>query len=443
MVKDKTPLPRIDDMIDTLVKGRYYTKMDIIWGYNNIRIKEGHEWKATFLTPRGLFEPTVMYFGLCNSPGTFMRMMATIFRDMIHAGKCAIYMDDIVFCGKTREELRINTLEGLQILEQHDLYVKESKCYWEVEEVPVLGHIVGHARMCMEKTKIKTILEWRTPKSKNDVHVWNGFCNFYCQYIKGYSSIAKPLTRLLGNTPFEWGPVKQKAFEDMKELVVSEPVIAQPLPTGVFHIEVDASGFTLGGVLSQHHPDGKWHPVTFISRVMSPAELNYNIYDKELLAIMYVLDEWRPYLLHASEPFEIWTDHKNLAYFRQPQKLNGRQACWYSRLQEYNYTLRHIPGATNSKADILSRLPWYKAELLPPNDVTMLPETRFVKRTTQATILFSDKQFLGGGAKTITIQSNLEERIRQNQQKETKVIELEKQKLHLFSAEAGLMLFEG
>jgi hypothetical protein len=211
--------------------------------------------------------------------------------------------------------------------------------------------------------------------------------------------------------PFEWGPVKQKAFEDMKELVVSEPVIAQPLPTGVFHIEVDTSGFALGEVLSQHHPDRKWHPVTFISCVMSPVELNYDICDKELLAIMYALDEWRPYLLHASEPFKIWTDHTNLTYFRQPQKLNRRQARWYSRLQEYNYTLRHIPGMTNSKADILSQLPWYKAELPPPNDITMLPETRFVKKTTQATILFSDEQFLGGGAKMITIQSNLEEHI--------------------------------
>jgi hypothetical protein len=108
----------------------------------------------------------------------------------------------------------------------------------------------------------------------------------------------------------------------MKALVASEPVIAQPLPTGTFCIEVDALGFALGGVLSQHHPDGKWHPVAFISQVMSPAKLNYDIYDKELLVIMYALDEWRPYLLHAAEPFEIWTDHKNLAYFRQLQKLN-------------------------------------------------------------------------------------------------------------------------
>jgi hypothetical protein len=100
------------------------------------------------------------------------------------------------------------------------------------------------------------------------------------------------LTRLLGNTPFQWGPEEQKAFDSMKALVASEPVIAQPLPTGTFHIEVDASGFALGGVLSQHHPDGKWHPIAFISQVMSPAELNYDIYNKELLVIMYALDKW-------------------------------------------------------------------------------------------------------------------------------------------------------
>ena len=147
---------------------------------------------------------------------------------------------------------------------------------------------------------------------------------------------------------------------------------------------------------------------------MSPAKLNYDIYDKELLAIMYALDEWRPYLLHAAKPFEIWTDHKNVTYFRQPQKLNGQQAHWYSRLQEYNYTLKHIPGATNSKADILSWLPWYKAELPPPNDVTMLPESRFIKQTTPVTTLFRDKQFSGGSAKTITIHSSLEERVCQN-----------------------------
>ena len=122
---------------------------------------------------------------------------------------------------------------------------------------------------------------------------------------------------------------------------------------------MDASGYALGGVLSQLQDD-KWRSVAFISRTMMDAELNYNIYDKELLAIMYVLKEWCPYLLDARETFEIWTDHKNLSYFRKAQDLNSCQACWYLKLQDFDYTLHHIPGTSNSKADILSRLPWYK-----------------------------------------------------------------------------------
>src|SRR6266705_4702944 len=138
-VKDKTPLPRIDDLMDVLTENKFFTKMDIIWGYNNVRIKQGDEHLAAFQTPRGLFEPTVMYFGLCNSPGTFSQMMASLFKDMIAQKKCVIYMDDIVFIGKTLKELERNTLEGIKILDKHELYVMESKCYWEVEEVPILG----------------------------------------------------------------------------------------------------------------------------------------------------------------------------------------------------------------------------------------------------------------------------------------------------------------
>ena len=112
-----------------------------------------------------------------------MRMMQTIFHDMIRQRKCTIYMDDLIFNGKTKEELCQNTLEGLKILAKHDLYIKESKCYWEVEEVPVLGHIVGKGHLWMEATKVKTILEWEMPKNQKDIQKFNGFCNFYCQYV--------------------------------------------------------------------------------------------------------------------------------------------------------------------------------------------------------------------------------------------------------------------
>ena len=121
--------------------------MDIIWEYSNVQIKEGHEWKAAFLTSKGLFELTVMYFGLCNSPGTFMCMMQMLLCDMIHQHKCTIYMDNLIFKGKTKEELHQTMIGGLKILEKNDLYIKESRCYWEVDKVPVLGHIVGKGRL--------------------------------------------------------------------------------------------------------------------------------------------------------------------------------------------------------------------------------------------------------------------------------------------------------
>jgi len=310
-------------------------------------------------------------------------------------------MDDIVFIGKTKAELERNTLEGIKILDKHELYVKESKCYWEVEEVPILGHIVGNNVTRMEPSKTKVIKGWQAPKNKKEIQKFNGFCNFYRRYIKDYSKVMKPLTKLMGEAPFEWGSEQEKAFQTMKEIVLSDKVIALPRPDGKFRMEVDASGYALGGVLSQFQ-DKKWKTVAFISRVMSPAELNYDIYDKELLAIIFALEEWRCYLMDAREKFEIWTDHKNLTYFRSPQRLNARQARWYLTLQEYDFELKHIPGKQNNKADILSRLLWYKEALPEQKDLTMLKDKQFVKKTTsiltdQPLVLFVEEQFFRGG----------------------------------------------
>ena len=132
----------------------------------------------------------------------------------------------------------------------------------------------------------------------------------------------------MGNAPFKWGPKEQAMFDELKCLIASEEVTAQPCPIGKFCLEVDTLGYALGGVLSQLQDD-KWHSVAFILHTMMDAELNYDIYDKKLLAIMYALKEWHPYLLDTHETFEIWTDHKNLSYFRIVQDLNSQQACWY------------------------------------------------------------------------------------------------------------------
>ena len=297
----------------------------IIWGYNNIRIKEGHEERAAFLTPRGLLEPLVMYFGLTNSPGTFMRMMSTIFQDMIREKKCVIFMDDTIFIGKNKEELQKYTVGGLKILEKHDLYIKEKKCYWEVTEVPMLGHIVGNGQVRMEPNKVKVILDWEPPTCKKDIQKFNGFCNFYRRYITGYSNIARPITTLMGNKTFKWEKKEQDAFEELKQIVASEQVITLPIADGKYQVEADASGYAIGAnpfTAPRGQMENRCPPLTE-SRSMSDAELRYDIYDKELLAIVSALKEWHPYLLDTAEPFKIWSDHKNLSYFRKPQRLNG------------------------------------------------------------------------------------------------------------------------
>jgi len=178
-IKDKTPLSLIGEVIDKLKEARYFNKLDLIWGYNNIRIKEGDKWKAAFLTNKGLFEPQVMYFGLCNSPGTFQRMMKSIFQELLYEGVLANYMDDFVILVKTMEELEERTIRFLKIAEKHNLCFKRSKCDFNMEEIPILGVVVGKGQVKMEQEKIKVVKEWKTPMKIKDVENFLGFTNFY------------------------------------------------------------------------------------------------------------------------------------------------------------------------------------------------------------------------------------------------------------------------
>ena len=321
-IKDKTPLLLIGEVIDKLKEAKYFNKLDLIWRYNNVQIKEGDEWKAAFLTNKGLFEPQVMYFRLCNSSGTFQRMMNSIFWELLHKGVLANYMDDFVISARTIEELEEQTIWFLKIAEKHNLCFKRSKCDFNMEEIPILGVIVGKGQIEMEQEKIKVVKEWKIPGKVKDVESFLGFANFYRCFIQNFSHIAKPLNELKGKKEWKWEEEHQKAFQELKERITSQPVLALPRKEGKFRVETDASGHAIGGVLSQEQ-ERKWKPIAFLSRMMQPAEMNYEIYDKELLAIVEALSKWQQYLLDIAETFEIWTDHKNLKYFREPHKLNG------------------------------------------------------------------------------------------------------------------------
>ena len=238
-----------------------------------------------FLTNKGLFKPQVMYFGLCNSPGTFQRMMNSIFQELLYEGVLANYMDDFIIPARTMKELEEQTIRFFKIAEKHNLCFKRSKCDFNMEKISILGMIVGKGQVKIELEKIK---EWKTPTRIKDVESFLGFANFYRRFIYNFSYTAKPLNKLKGKKEWKWEEEHQRAFEELKEKITSQPVLSLLRREGKFRVEIDASRHAIGGVLSQEQ-DGKWKPIAFLSRTMQLAEQNYEIYSKELLAIVETL----------------------------------------------------------------------------------------------------------------------------------------------------------
>ena len=216
-IKNRYPLPLIQELIDKLRQSRYFTKMDVRWGYNNIRIAEGDEWKAAFRTNRGLFEPTVMFFGLTNSPATFQTFMNHILRDEVIAGHVIVYLDDILIFTDNLDEHKPIVKRVLEILRKHKLYLRPEKCSFEKRSVDYLGTIVGNGELKMDPTKVLAVTEWPVPRNKKDIQSFIGFCNFYQRFIQGFSGIARPLTRLTKQVPWEWTETQQGSFETLKK----------------------------------------------------------------------------------------------------------------------------------------------------------------------------------------------------------------------------------
>ena len=379
-IKNAYPLPLISEIMDKLKGAKYFTKFDVRWGYNNIRIREGDEWKAAFKTNRGLYEPTVMFFGMCNSPATFQAMMDHAFADMIEEGILIVYMDDILIFAKDEMTLQSHTKRVLDRLRKHDLYLKPKKCEFCKTKVEYLGMVIEEGKVSMDKGKLRGIEEWPAPTTVKQVRAFLGFGNFYRRFIRKFSDIARPLNDLLKkDKTFEWTEECQQSFDDLKKRFTEEPVLMMPDHTRPFQIEADASKYASGAVLTQCDVNGDRHPVAFISKTFSPAERNYEIYDRELLAIIRALEEWRHYIQGSPHQTVVLSDHKNLTYYREAKKLNRRQARWSLYLSEFDIKLAHTPGTKMVQSDTLSRRP----DLCPEEDndnedIVVLPEHLFV-----------------------------------------------------------------
>jgi len=252
-------LPLIADILDGVEKRKVFTKLDLRWGYNNVRIKEGDKWKAVFTMHIGAYEPTVMYFGLTNSSATFQTTINDLFWDLINQGDMATFINDILVATDTEEEYNELVEEVLKRLEENDLFMKPEKCKWKVKEVEFLGVVIGPRGVEMQKEKVEGVLNWPAPRNVKEVQKFLGLANYYRRFIKDFAKIAALLHVLVRKEQkWKWEKEQEKAFGKLKEVFTTEPVLAISDIDGEIRVEVDASDYVTGGVLSLKCKDGKW-----------------------------------------------------------------------------------------------------------------------------------------------------------------------------------------
>jgi len=277
--------------LDRVGKRKVFTKLDLRWGYNNARIKEGDEWKTAFTTHIRAYKPTVMYFGLTNSPATFQAMMNDLFRDLINQGDTATFIDDILVATDTEEGHNKLVEKVLRRLEENNLFVKPEKCKWKVREVEFLGVVISPKGVEMQKEKVEGVLNWPAPRNIKEVQKFLGLANYYRRFIKDFARIAAPLHVLVRKEQkWKWEKEQEEAFEELKAVFTTEPILAIPDIDREMRVEADASDYMTGGVLSMKCNDGKWRLVAFISKLLNATEWNYEIHNKEILAVIRCLE---------------------------------------------------------------------------------------------------------------------------------------------------------
>jgi len=397
--KDRYPLPLVSEALDRLNQAKFYTKLDIRDAYHSIRIAEGDEWKTAFRTKYGLFEYLVMPFGLTNAPATFQRWINDILREYLDTA-CLVYLDDILIFSESLEQHRQDVRNIITKLGEHQIQFKAGKCEFHTTEIEYLGFIVNPGGIKMDPVKVEAISSWKPPKSVRETQVFIGFVNFYRRFIEGFSRIARPLfKKLTKDTKFQWSEKDEQAFEILKSKFTAAPILAHYNPERPCLVETDASDFVTSGILSQPDDNQIMHPIAFISAKMTPAECNYSIEDKELLAIVKAFKTWRAYLEGNPHRIEVLTDHGNLLTLTTTKELNRRQVRWSEKLASFNFIIKFKPGKQHGKPDALTRRPYD------------LPEERDIRRTQNTRRLLQPTNFMIQ-ATTLIDEPNLSQQIR-------------------------------
>lgn len=356
-VKNKYPLPRIDELHDRLVGAKIFSKLDLQSGYHQIPVKEQDILKTAFRSRYGLYEFTVMPFGLTNAPATFQNLMNNIFFKYLDKF-VVVYLDDILIYSKNVEEHAQHLAEVFQKLSDNQLYIKISKCEFGKSQMSFLGHMISSSGLAPEQDKIKAVNDWPIPLMNiSDVRGFLGLTGYYRRFIKDYAKIALPLTEVLKkDAPLIWTVSMSESAQKLKRALTEAPVLRLPDLTLSFTLTTDASKHAVGAVLSQDDGNGS-RPVAYESRKLSPPERNYPTHEQEMLAVIYALKKWKHYLL--PKKFTLETDHLPLKYYRTQPKQNSRQIRWFQFLDEFDFDIVYKPGSQNKVADALSRRPDY------------------------------------------------------------------------------------
>nr|AAV32173.1 putative polyprotein [Oryza sativa Japonica Group] len=338
-IKNKYPLPRIDDLFDQLKGAKVFSKIDLRSGYHQLRIREEDIPKTAFTTRYGLYECTVMSFGLTHAPAFFMNLMNKVFMEFLDKF-VVVFIDDILIYSKSEEEHEQHLRLVLEKLKEHQLYAKFSKCDFWLTEVKFLGHVITAQGVAVDPSNVESVTKWTPPKTMSQIRSFLGLAGYYRRFIENFSRIARPMTQLLKkDEKFKWTAECDKSFEELKKKLVSAPVLILPDQMKDFQVYCDASRHGLGCVLMQ---EGR--VVAYASRQLRPHEGNYPTHDLELAAVVHALKIWRHYLI--GNRCEVYTDHKN---------LNLRQRRWLELIKDYDMSIHYHPGKANVVADALSR----------------------------------------------------------------------------------------
>ncbi|KAL0537123.1 hypothetical protein IC582_026093 [Cucumis melo] len=356
-VKNRYPLPRIDDLFDQLQGATVFSKIDLRSGYHQLRIKDEDVPKTAFRSRYGHYEFIVMSFGLTNAPAVFMDLMNRVFREFLDTF-VIVFIDDILIYSKMEAEHEEHLRMVLQTLRDNKLYAKFSKCEFWLQQVSFLGHVVSKAGVSVDPAKIEAVTGWTRPSTVSEVRSFLGLAGYYRRFVENFSRIATPLTQLTRKgAPFVWSKACEDSFQTLKQKLVTAPVLTVPDGSGSFVIYSDASKKGLGCVLMQQ---GK--VVAYASRQLKSHEQNYPTHDLELAAVVFALKIWRHYLY--GEKIQIFTDHKSLKYFFTQKELNMRQRRWLELVKDYDCEILYHPGKANVVADALSRKVSHSAALI-------------------------------------------------------------------------------